>query len=210
MESVCKWNSTISDSFKVPTGVKQGGILSPHLFIIYVDDLLKRLRKRGVGCHMLNIFVGAILFADDLCLIAPTRSAMQIMLNICQEFCEEFGLQFNSKKSKLLVLGGCHDKQTHSVSLNNEPIQMVSEWRYLGLIVQSGKSVSFNPKNDLRNFFCSFNSLYNAVARPSETVLMHLLYSICIPNLTYAADIGSSIKSCPIKLKTKCKNDVAR
>ena len=189
MECVCKWNAAVSDSFKVPTGVKQGGILSPHLFIIYVDELLNRLRKRGVGCHVLNTFLGAILFADDLCLIAPTRRAMQIMLNICEEFCREFGLQFNSKKSKMLVLGARHDKQTHSVFLNDEPIQIVSEWRYLGLFIRSGKSVSFNPMNDLRNFFSSFNSLYNANVRPSETVMMHLLYSVCIPNLSYAADV---------------------
>ena len=189
MECVCKWNDAISTSFKIPTGVKQGGILSPHLFIIYVDDLLKRLRSRGVGCHVLNTFLGAILFADDLCLMAPTRRAMQIMLNICQKFCEEFGLQFNSKKSKMLVFGRRHERLAKSVFLNGEPIETVSEWRYLGLFVQSGKSISFNPKHDLRNFYSSFNALYNANTRPSETVMMHLLYSICIPNLTYAADV---------------------
>ena len=106
------------------------------------------------------------------------------------------------------MLGGRHDKQTHSVFLNEEPIQVVSEWRYLGLFVQSGKSVSFNPKNDLRNFFSSFNSLYNANVRPSETVMMHLLYRICIPNLSYAADVKDLAASDMSKFNVAVNNAI--
>ena len=113
---------------------------------------------------------------------------MQKMLDICCEFCTEFGLEFNPKKSKTLIFG----KQRENPSplyIGSEPIQFVTEWRYLGVFVQAGKSLSFSPRNDLRNFYSSFNSLYNMRTRPSETVLMHLLYSTCIPNLTYAADV---------------------
>ena len=189
MSNCCKWNDGVSDVFSVPSGVKQGGILSPRLFTMYIDDILKRLRKRGVGCHHLGIFIGAILFADDLCLIAPSRRAMQIMLDICSEFCSEFGLTFNPKKSKSLYFGKDHNNPPKNNFLHGEPILFVNEWKYLGLIISKGKCFSILPTNDLRNFYASFNSLYNAHTRPSETVLMHLLYTTCIPNLTYAADI---------------------
>ena len=188
MRNRCRWNNALSDEFPVPSGMKQGGILSPRLFIVYIDELLTRLRKSGVGCYFIDMFIGALLFADDLCLIAPTRGAMQILLGICQEFCTEFGLTFNPKKSKAMFFGK-GQLSPCPLYLNNEPIQFVSEWRYLGLFLQSGKNVTFSPNTDLRNFYASFNSLFNAYARPSETVLMQLLYSTCIPNLTYAADV---------------------
>ncbi len=44
-----KWKSKISDEFSVVNGVKQGGVLSPILFTIYVDGLLQKLKNNGVG-----------------------------------------------------------------------------------------------------------------------------------------------------------------
>ena len=40
------------------------------------------LRARGVGCHILNMFVACILFADDMALLAPSRKALQVMIDI--------------------------------------------------------------------------------------------------------------------------------
>ena len=52
-----RWNSKDSQSFSVKNGVRQGAILSPSLFCVYLDNLLGRLRDAGVGCHVGGIFV---------------------------------------------------------------------------------------------------------------------------------------------------------
>ena len=49
-------------------------------------------------------FVAAILFADKLCLMAPTRKSMQMLLTICEEYCSEYCLTINAKKVKLWFL----------------------------------------------------------------------------------------------------------
>jgi len=49
-------------------GVKQGGVISPILFCIYIDDLLVSLSQFGVGCYIAGNFVGAIDYADDIVL----------------------------------------------------------------------------------------------------------------------------------------------
>ena len=90
---------TFSEYFDVLTGTKQGGVISPRIFTLYMDDLIDRLKKRGIGCHLIDLFVACLFYADDLCLIAPTRSAMQEMLNLCQEYCSEFCLTFNVNRS---------------------------------------------------------------------------------------------------------------
>ena len=155
MQSRCRWENELSNSFSVPAGVKQGGVLSPRLFAVYIDDLMKRLRKKGFGCHIINIFVAAILFADDLCLMAPSRNAMQKMLNICQEYCAEYCLNFNTKKSKSMIIGKGHDSTPHPLFLNEDSIEYVREWKYLGALVVAGKTFSLSPWNDLCNFYVS-------------------------------------------------------
>ena len=80
------WGSCESSSFQILNGTRQGSVLSPSIFGIYLDDLLKKLRDSGVGCHIGGIFFGAASFADDLALIAPCRSAMQRMIDICEAY----------------------------------------------------------------------------------------------------------------------------
>ena len=64
-----KWGNTVSDSFTCANGVKQGGVLSPILFCIYMDELLIRLSKAGIGCHVGNSFFGALCHHHEiLCL----------------------------------------------------------------------------------------------------------------------------------------------
>ena len=53
------------------SGVRQGGVLSPLLSSLYLDDLLADLSTAGVGYHYMGMFVGALAYADDLTLLAP-------------------------------------------------------------------------------------------------------------------------------------------
>jgi Reverse transcriptase (RNA-dependent DNA polymerase) len=70
------WGGILSDYFSAINGVKQGDVLSPVLYCVYIDDLLLALSKSGVGCYIGSNFVGALVYADDVVLIAPTATAM--------------------------------------------------------------------------------------------------------------------------------------
>jgi hypothetical protein len=73
------------------------GVLSPDFFAIYIDDLILILKQSGIGCHILNIFLACIPFADDMSLLDPTRDALPL------RYCKQFCLQFNVKKTKVIV-----------------------------------------------------------------------------------------------------------
>ena len=69
----------MSSPFKVSNGVWQGGVLLPILFTIYLDKLIVRLSKLGVGCHFGRHFIGCLCYADDIALIAPSPSSLRIL-----------------------------------------------------------------------------------------------------------------------------------
>ena len=73
--------------------------------------------------------------------------------------------------------------------VNDQPIEFVHEWKYLGCTVTSGKKFSFSSQPHLRSFYCAINSLLGAVRRPNDLVLMKLLYSNCVSVLTYCAEV---------------------
>ena len=76
------------------------------LFCIYIDDLLVRLAQSGVGCFIGFNFVGALAYADDIVLIAPTpSSAMRQLLLICDMYAVEYDIMFNANKSKFMYFG---------------------------------------------------------------------------------------------------------
>jgi len=71
---------------------------------VYIDDLLLRLSYSGVGCYLGLNFVGALAYADNIILLAPTPSAMCILLHICDSYAAEYDINFNPDKSKFLLI----------------------------------------------------------------------------------------------------------
>ena len=80
------WAGILSSSFNAVNGVKQGGVLNPVLFCIYIDSLLTKLSESGIGCYMDDNFLGALGYADDIILIDPSPSAMCKLLAICDGY----------------------------------------------------------------------------------------------------------------------------
>ena len=69
-QTLCvKWDSVTSAPFACRNGIKQGGVLSPILFCIYMDCLLDRLSQSGIGCYVGHVFTGALSYADDLSIL---------------------------------------------------------------------------------------------------------------------------------------------
>ena len=77
-----KWGSTLSSKFQVTNGVRQGGVLSPLLFNVYVNELSKLLNKSGIGGNMGGTIINYMLYADDICIVSLSLSGLQQLLNM--------------------------------------------------------------------------------------------------------------------------------
>ena len=99
-----KWSGAVSSSFSVSNGVRQGAVSSAILFGIYIDELLEILKKSRIGCYIDGLFFGAVVFADDIFLLSPTRDCLQSLVTMCQKFASgknlKFGTDPNPSKSK--------------------------------------------------------------------------------------------------------------
>ena len=81
--SCVKWGSATSRFYELKTGVRQGGVLSPYLFSIFIDNLVKHVDNANVGCKIRKICTAIFLYADDVILLAPSVSALQVLVDIC-------------------------------------------------------------------------------------------------------------------------------
>ncbi len=61
---------------------------SSILFAVYIDGMLERLNETVIECYLSNSYVGGLAFVDDVKMLCPTLSGMQLMYNICENYAE--------------------------------------------------------------------------------------------------------------------------
>ena len=77
------WGGSTSHCFTISNGVRQGGILSPKIFALYMNGLTDKLSNSYAGCYINDKCINHIMYAYDICPMEPTATAMQNLLDIC-------------------------------------------------------------------------------------------------------------------------------
>ena len=156
-----RWNGHLSNCFKVSCGVRQGGILSPSAFNLFINLFITELRFKGVGCTVGGIYLGCILYADDIILLSSSVSGLQHMLNTCFEVSVKLSMNFNCLKSQCIVFGTAVKYKIQPMMLGSNFINWVSSIKYLGVCLSSGKSCKFDTDVIIRSFYCACNNIFS-------------------------------------------------
>ena len=186
-----RWGSIMSESFNVSNGVRQGGILSPYLFNIYMDDLSYKLKKIYAGCKIANLIINHLFYADDLVLMCPSHRGLQDLLKICEKYASEHDIIFNTKKSVVLVRRSKLLKNAliQPFILCGEKLIEVNEVKYLGhYITADGK----DEKDMIRacgQLYAQGNSLIRKFHMCTEKAKIKLFVTYC--SQFYCAQIWS-------------------
>ena len=136
------------------------------------------------------------MYADDLVLVSASVYHLQLMIDICLGELDDLDLSVNLNKSVCIRFGKRSKVFCSTVSINGISIPWSNSMKYLGIVFISGKSLSFDFKTSRSNFFRCFNLIFSKISRASETVIVSLLKSNCIPILMYgveALDLKSSM-----------------
>lgn len=137
-ECFVRWAGHNSSSFNVGNGVRQGGVISPILFNLVVDDLSRKLNECYAGCYLNGQSQNHLFYADDSVLIAPSPHALQELVDICQVYARENGIRYNVKKTVCMCVKPKTRKhlKVPQVSLNGKNLKWVNEHKYLGVLLQ--------------------------------------------------------------------------
>ena len=124
----------LSEPFQINTGVRQGCLLSPFLFTLAVDWIIKVITK-GKKCGVQWtpwLQLDDLDFADDLALMSHTKHQMQSKTDTLDEISKSIGLNIHAGKSKILT----SERDTiERVTLRNTPLEIVESFTYLGSII---------------------------------------------------------------------------
>ena len=194
LDSKCmiQWNSHLSPEFALSNGVKQGGVLSPFLFGIYMDPLLEKIQKSGLGCHIGNSAYNILSYADDVVILAPTVHALNCLLNICKEYAKIFCVKFNSDKSKLMVFSK-YKYAAPKLYINDKLIEVVSNFEHLGSSVVSNGDI-FSVDDIIKKFKIKCNVINNEFKCLDTFSRISLFNSHCL-----------SLYGCPLWNLKSCK-----
>ena len=136
-----KWNNTLSNEFPLNNRVKQGGVISPLLFSLYLAPLLRHLEVSGKGCFMGNLCANAFAYADDIIILALTCSSLRSLIKICEEYSNEYCLTFNPSKCLLMFFSDPNfDTSVIKVRLCNDQLNIGNSEKHLGHLLNNKQS----------------------------------------------------------------------
>ena len=177
-----RYKSELSNEWKIHRGVRQGGVLSGLLFGIYIDSLIQKISGMKYGCRLGIHSANVIVYADDMVLLAPSATGLQLLLNEAYKEAGNLGLEFNQDKSKYLVFNLSDNKriQKYPMKVDNRPLEQVRSFKYLGYVL-TDNLCNTEDINRVRNkFYGDFNNLLRKFYFADFKVKLFLFKQYCI------------------------------
>ena len=191
----------MSRCFKLHAGVRQGGVLSPVLFAVYVDSMLQALAESKLGCRVSGFMCSYFMYADDIILVTASLTDLQKLVNLCVNELSVVGLSVQAEKSAFICLGRPKKYRNLSVKININDILLdsVAELRCLGVHFTAGHKLKFQFDCCKAKFYNAINAILAYVGNKADVVLP-LCNAQCVPILLYCVEAMSLTKTEKLKL----------
>ena len=191
------YNDISSSWWKVGNGVRQGGILSPILFNIYIDEILETISSMNVGCKLMLIRNNVQGYADDLVLLSPTSAALQVMIDKVMFLIRKLCLVLNEDKSVYMIFRCKRFKDFNFLPLikvNDLPLKIVSNYKYLGMELSSDLCNKIDIERCGTSLLKQFYSIFRRFSFADTDTLLFLFKTHCIS--LYGSEIWLDQKGC--------------
>ena len=195
LDVVIKWNGHIHTNsyFKVTRGTRQGSIISPVLFNIFICDLLKQLNAHESGVRVGGKLFNSFAYADDISLFSTTVPGLQELINICVRYSSSWRFNFGINKTKCMPMSrGKKCFVTEPIwHLKNVPIETVSNLDILGVNFNCNAKYDNYVQTRIQKCTRSVYSLSNVgMCYPGLNTVskVHLYKTICQPTLMYGSE----------------------
>ena len=187
-------NNIATDWFNCPIGVKQGDIISPTLFAIYINDLAEELRVSGIGIDIGNeLKLNCLLYADDIVLLAESEIELQNLLNIVNSWCAKWRLEVNLLKTNIMHIRKKQCPQSEfEFRFEDKIVDYCSNYRYLGITVNQHLSFEKSTEDLCDSANRSLSGIITKMIKNGgfPLIVYRTLYDSCVCSIT---DYGSEV-----------------
>ena len=188
-----KLNQYISEEFNCHKGVKQGCMLSPTLFNIYLNDLPDILSNDTSAPLLNGTQISCLLYADDLVIFSTTKSGLQENINRLLKFGKVNNLQVNESKTKILIFNPNGRKLNRYAFTNeNKQLELTTEYKYLGLMLNASGTFTKTKQEIKKVALKAFYFLRKSMGpffHKDVLLSVHLFNTLIMPILTYCGDV---------------------
>ena len=142
--------------------------------------------------HIGSLFIGSILYADDIALLACSCYGLQQLINICHKYGMQWNIRFNPQKSQLACFRG-NSPCDNFITLGNVCLCWSVQIKYLGCCFK-GKQCAVDPSSFIGIFYGTFNNILNVMGNSrNEMSALHLVQTYCLPSLLYSCESAASV-----------------
>ena len=203
LQAVVKWKDNFSRVFRVTKGTRQGSLLSPQLFNIFIDDLLHELKKSQYNVSIGPCKINSFAYADDITVLCTTTIGLQSLIDICAAYAQRWRLKFGIKKTKCMIISGDSLIQEPVWYLNGVQIDNVNSLEILGVKFDSSNSSHVEHRSEqCRRSFYSLRDVGMSFPGCSPDVKSYLWNTICQPVLLYGINTLSVPKKSIQRMET--------
>lgn len=201
-------DSCISPLFDVRQSVRQGGVLSAWLYVIYMNQLPEMLESKRVGAFIGGKYYGCPMQADDVALLSLTKTELDDMMDLCYRYSCMWRYTLNPEKSVVLVFGespSLHKRLSakRQWKLGNDPVREKNNHRHVGISLSSSMKNTEVISTACQKLRSSFFALVGSGLQPGSTsplTLFKLFKSICIPRGLFSCELMSNLSKCEINM----------
>ena len=172
--------------FKCQKGVRQGCILSPLLFTLFIAGLDREIKKNNAGIQ-LQINLDILMYADDVVLVSDNANGLKKHLNTLLEFCQKWKLEVNTEKTKICIF-----KCSDIFMLNNHTLEKVQSYKYLGMWFAKNGLLHVAKKhlaNQAKKAMFSLLTTLRQLENPPIPVILQLYETMLKPIMCYGSEI---------------------
>jgi len=154
-----------SSWFDFEVGLRQGCPLSPTLFILFLDGLVRKVKRWSAKFSEPRVFgVSILLFADDVTLIAKDCKDLQALLDLVYSYSKRWHFNFNGSKSKAMIFGR-RGEITDKLFLGTESLSFCQSVKFLGVDLTSNMAWSLFHRNLINRARKRMSLAYGAIGK---------------------------------------------